>query len=489
MLYSSSDSLNGKTYDVIVIGSGLSGLTNANILGKLGHKVLLLESHNKLGGLATWFYRSSKKYIFDVSLHGFPYGMVKTCKKYWSKEIADLIIPLKDIRFSNPQFKIKTDYTKTHFKKILENEFKISNEKVENFFSTLESMNFFDNNSITNRELFERFFPGRNDVIRLLMEPITYANGSTLDDPALTYAIVFSNFMGNGVYTFQGGTDYLIKLMKDELLKNNVDIKLQSKVQKILIENNEAQGVMVGNDIIRSKMVVSNANLHNTIFSLVGEKHFSANFIEKANKVRMNSSSCQVYMAFKNNYTLPHIGDLIFTSSHPEYNSVNMLSLNTTSKTYSVYYPDTRPQNPMPPTIVASFNANYKDWKNLTQDEYKIQKEKLIQETLRDLDNLHDGLSKNIEFIEAATPLTIEKYTHHHHGASFGTKYEGLEVSTTLHENIPGLYHSGSVGIIMSGWLGAANYGAIQANNVDMKLYQHKKLNNNDKETYERSHV
>ena len=38
--------------------------------------------------------------------------------------------------------------------------------------------------------------------MRLLMEPITYANGSTLEDPAITYGIVFSNFMSKGVFTF-----------------------------------------------------------------------------------------------------------------------------------------------------------------------------------------------------------------------------------------------------------------------------------------------
>ena len=38
--------------------------------------------------------------------------------------------------------------------------------------------------------LLDRHFPGRNDVHRLLMEPISYANGSTLDDPAITYGIV-----------------------------------------------------------------------------------------------------------------------------------------------------------------------------------------------------------------------------------------------------------------------------------------------------------
>lgn len=66
------------------------------------------------------------------------------------------------------------------------------------------------------------------------MEPITYANGSTLDDPALTYGIVFSNFMSKGVYTFQGGTDDLIKQMKKEMLSNGVDIRTHCMVEKFM---------------------------------------------------------------------------------------------------------------------------------------------------------------------------------------------------------------------------------------------------------------
>ena len=44
-------------YDCIVIGSGLAGLTCANTLARAGHRVLLLEQHYKLGGMATWFRR------------------------------------------------------------------------------------------------------------------------------------------------------------------------------------------------------------------------------------------------------------------------------------------------------------------------------------------------------------------------------------------------------------------------------------------------
>ena len=47
-----------------------------------------------------------------------------------------------------------------------------------------------------------------------------------------------------------------------------------------------------------------------------------------------------------------------------------------------------------------------------------------------------------------------------------------------LSDEISGLYHAGSVGIIMSGWLGAINYGIITANKMDKHLYRMK--NNKD---------
>ena len=56
-------------------------------------------------------------------------------------------------------------------------------------------------------------------------------------------------------------------------------------------------------------------------------------------------------------------------------------------------------------------------------------------------------------------------------GTSFGTKFEGLEISSQMPKEISGLYHAGSVGIIMSGWLGAANYGVIVSNQADKFLH------------------
>lgn len=464
-----------KSYDVCVIGSGLSGLTAANYLGKLGHSVLLLEQHFKLGGLATWFNRPGA-YTFDISLHGFPVGMIKSCRRYWNESIANSIVQLKHIRFVNPQFNFQTTFDRVDFTEKLINVFKIPSSTVEKFFDHLRAMNFYDDDHRTIGELFEEFFPNRPDVHRLLMEPITYANGSTLQDPAITYGIVFSNFMSRGVYTFQGGTDQLIKAMTLELKKNNVDIACRTLVEKIFTEKQDShmvvKGLQANGQLIECKAIISNANLKNTLFNLLDPEVLSSDFQKEARAVRLNTSSCQVYMGLKAETQLPDIGDLIFTSTAPEFSSDELKSFNTQSRTFSIYYPSIRPQNSQARyTVVASTNALWEDWNKLSESEYQSAKEHLKQSTLQALDKFVPGIENKLGWIEVATPKTFNRYTLHANGASFGTKFEGLKISMELSNQVSGLYHSGSVGIIMSGWLGTVNYGVITANKVDKYLH------------------
>ncbi len=457
-------------YDVIVVGSGLAGLTAANILGRAGYSVLLLEQHYKLGGMATWFKRPGG-HIFDVSLHGFPWGMHKSCRRYWTQEIADSIVQLKHIRFDNPMFSLTTAYDLEDFTRLLCSQFGLEPAAVARFFDSARRMNFYDDRRTSTRELFDQFFPGREDVVRLLMEPITYANGSTLEDPAVSYGIVFSNFMSRGVFTFRGGTDRLIGLMHAELLRNGVDVRIRCDVQRILSRSGRVRGVQVGGRTIEARAVVSNANLRATIFRLVGESCFDKDFIDEARAVRLNNSSTQVYMALKPEERLdPATGDLLFSSTAPLFRTNLLLSRAITSRTFSFYYPHTRPQSRPRCLIVSSTNARYEDWTEMPKAEYEASKRDLIETTLDALEKYVPNCRQRIAHVEASTPLTFKHYTKHVAGASFGTKFEGLAVSRNLPNQIKGLYHAGSVGIIMSGWLGAINYGVIVANDVDSLL-------------------
>ena len=53
--------------DVIVIGSGLGGLSSAAVLSKAGYKVVVLEQHDVIGGATHTF--EDGGYEFDVGIH------------------------------------------------------------------------------------------------------------------------------------------------------------------------------------------------------------------------------------------------------------------------------------------------------------------------------------------------------------------------------------------------------------------------------------
>ncbi len=90
--------------------------------------------------------------------------------------------------------------------------------------------------------------------------------------------------MQKGVYTFEGGTDALVLKMRDELIRNGVDLRIRCLVEKIEVSpDRKVQAVVVNGKRIPCRSVVSNANIKSTILNLVGEQHFdrSSSTIQK----------------------------------------------------------------------------------------------------------------------------------------------------------------------------------------------------------------
>ncbi len=234
-------------------------------------------------------------------------------------------------------------------------------------------------------------------------------------------------------------------------------------------DNGRVSGVVANGQHIRARCVISNGNLKSTILDLLDKDDIPEQYRKKAEAVRINNSSCQVYIGIKKNEKIDDIGDLLFTSTADKLDTDLMLAKNVTSRTFSVYYPRSRPGHDRY-AIVASTNARYEDWENLTDQQYAADKEHLANTTLDALEKYVPGVRDKVDHIEVATPRTFKRYTLHEGGSSFGTKFEGLKISRGICDAAPGLFHTGSVAIIMSGWLGAANYGVIVANDADRYL-------------------
>jgi hypothetical protein len=129
---------------------------------------------------------------------------------------------------------------------------------------------------------------------------------------------------------------------------------------------------------------------------------------------------------------------LFFTSTAPLFRTELLLSKNVTSRTYSFYYPRTRPLGRPRCLIVSSTNANYADWAKLSDEEYEASKRELIEGTLEHLNRYVPNIREPPDHVEAATPKTFGALHAARAGRELGTKFEGLAVSRGLPEQIRG---------------------------------------------------
>ena len=160
--------------------------------------------------------------------------------------------------------------------------------------------------------------------------------------------------------------------------------------------------------------MISNANLLASRSSgWSGPSISTADFLDQARAVRLNNSSTQVYMALKPGEHIDEesCGDLLFSSTAPVFRTELLLSRKITSRTYSFYYPKTRPGRDRS-LIVSSTNAHYADWAGLSPEEYAAGKRDLIETTLEALAKYVPDIREKLDTVDCGTPLT-SRYTHH----------------------------------------------------------------------------
>lgn len=431
--------MNDKNYDVIIIGAGMGGLGAGVYLQAKNPKLksLILEQHSIPGGFVTGFKR--KGYYFDGGAEGFssmiPEGSLR-------KALRDLgfdhdfirIDPLDVYYYEGIKFSMYNDLKK------LINEVKTNFPEDEKGFREFVEKCFEITQGLQEGKEFPEFdnigfidFLGRyvkSDYIKDAFNLFCMWYGvPPYELPVTTGASIVNMVINIGVYYPKGGMQAFSNGLADLYKKKGGEIHFNKMVKKILVEKGKTTGVELNDGtIIKSKWIISNADAKRTILEYTGKEHFSDEFVEFMNDLKVSPTGFMLFLGVNMDLsTYPshfQIGKDLDIIKKARENKFTMEKL-------AVRIPaniDPALKNEGKYGLVAFIFAPY-SWENywkagvekIRGEEYKKFKDEITEEAISIIEKVIPNIGENIEVKELATPLTFERYVQVTEGAWFGS--------------------------------------------------------------------
>ncbi len=411
-----------EKYDVAIIGAGIGGLIAGCYLAKEKLKVLIVEQHDKPGGYCTSFTR--KGYSFDVGVHylgGIKKGILRTI-------LTDL--DLKDkIKFNqfDPTDKIITPEASTYIhanpKNTIEGlKYNFSGEKknIDAFFNFIRQDNFSNiykkTRKLTFKYILDEFF--KNRALKATLNALLRNIGlSSNEASALAFIILFREYILDPGYYPIGGIQKFPDILMEDFRKSGGNIILSQKVERILVKNNKAMGILLKNgNRINSNYVISNADARETFNKLLNKKTAESRLI---NKLRISPSTFVVYLGLNEDFK-KQAKDLCSIWPFFTYNlkKTPVLSQSEIIERRAFLSLVTFPgfHNHTDKLTAQLFTLTSYGTKIFWDKNKNGFSDSLIKEA----EKLMPSLKNYITEKEVATPITCERYTSNSLGSSFG---------------------------------------------------------------------
>jgi phytoene dehydrogenase-like protein len=489
-----------ENWDAIVIGSGLGGLCTAAYLCGAGRRTLVLEAHYVAGGNSQVFRRriGDRSYEFDVGIHYLGEcgrdGMITSVLH--GVGLAERVVfrPLDPDGFSTlvfPDFTFRVPVGWDRYRQRLIETFPDEAESLGQIVDILrqvgeegqrlqrdefkmrdvatEAPRFLEWGLRPVTELFSEHGLSPQASAVLLGEQATYAVRPSRT-PVVVQAGISHHFL-RGAYYPEGGGQVMAGRLIQAIRAYGGEVRTRSPVDRIRIENGRVAGVVLGKtgQEIDAKVVVSNADLKRTILDLAGESHFAPETVERVRSFRMATPLFCVYLGldvdlaaqgipntnrfFIGTYDIEGIYDRIDAGEIPA-DSVAYVTVAT------VKDPVSRQLAPKGYTnlqIMTVAPGDHEIW-NLDRSpaeggryhrdpEYRRRKREVMDQMIATAERVLPEISGHIDWKEAASPVTQERFTRSTGGTSYGialsTDQVGpLRMGPTT--EVPGLYLCGA---------------------------------------------
>jgi phytoene dehydrogenase-like protein len=265
---------------------------------------------------------------------------------------------------------------------------------------------------LTCREYFEKLNFSSQKIKSALYSMYGERNFS-----ALAFIFMLGWFNQKNAGYIKGGSYPLAQRMVEKYANLGGKLSYGKKVEKIVVENNKAKGVILSDGAsIPADYVISAADGYSTIYKMLDGKYNSGKFDYAYKNWELFTPIVQVSFG---------INRIIKSDAPILLNFTKGTAIGRTKLDYGYSVMNYSYDSTMAPegktTIVLRYESPWKLWENLDGEEYQKEKEQIRKDATGCLETIYPGISDAIEVIDVATPKTDVRYTGVRDGA-----YEGF---------------------------------------------------------------
>jgi phytoene dehydrogenase-like protein len=448
---------------IIIIGGGIAGLCAAVYAQKCGYQTVLLEQHTEPGGLATSWRRDG--YRFETCLHWLLGSNPESDMYALWKEVFDI----DRLTFINPDEFVRWEDETGQSLKIYSDAGKLEAELLSKAPQDAKEIGRFIS-AIRRCTDFPMPQPGaswfRQGLALLRMTPLLpllmrlggttaaeygrrfkhpllrrlFTDGATGRMAALALVLPMAWMNGRNAGYAIGGARALIHLVAEKFHALGGQLRLASKADEILVENDAAVGVRLeGGEVIKADWVISAADGHATIYDLLGGRYKDETIDALYAKGESFPSYLQVSLGIAKD--LSQEPAFVSRVLDTPFQLDPQTSLDALSLRFFHFDPTFAPHGK---TAVTCFLPTYDDsyWVDLRRNDhavYEAEKKRVADTVIAILERRLPGVHESIEVADVSTPATVVRYTGNWRGSMEGWLLQPGAGFRPMRQTLPGL--------------------------------------------------